>query len=60
MISALRAKLVIKGNCAIADGLSAYTGNHARIKGRFITDITESNKNPMVMIEILLLKKMSG
>lgn len=43
-ISAIRAKFIIKGNCAIAEGLTVHTGNHARVKGEFITDISEDNK----------------
>lgn len=38
------AKLIIKGNCAIAHHLSIHTGNHARLVGKFVTDITKSNK----------------
>ena len=43
-LSCLNAKCIIKGNVAIAHGLSVHTGNHAHIKGMFITDITEANK----------------
>lgn len=43
-ISATNAKFIIKGNSAIAHGLTVHTGNHAHINGRFITDITEQNK----------------
>lgn len=43
-ISATNAKFIIKGNSAIAQGLTVHTGNHAHIKGCFITDITEQNK----------------
>ena len=43
-ISALNAKFICKGNCAIAEGLTVHTGNHARIVGKFVTDITEANK----------------
>lgn len=42
--SSPNAKIVVKGNCAIAENLSIYTGNHARISGLFVTDISESNK----------------
>lgn len=38
------AKIIIKGNCAIAEGLTIHTGNHARIVGRFVTEITKDNK----------------
>ena len=43
-ISALNAKFICKGNCAIAEGFTVHTGNHARIVGMFVTDITEVNK----------------
>lgn len=43
-ISAYNAKFIIKRNCAIAENLTVHTGNHARILGKFITDITEVNK----------------
>ena len=43
-LSSLNAKCIIKGNAAIAHGFSVHTGNHAHIKGMFITDITEANK----------------
>lgn len=43
-ISAYNAKFTIKKNCAIAEGLTVHTGNHARIQGMFVTDITEANK----------------
>lgn len=38
------AKIVIKGNCSIAEHLTIHTGNHARILGKFVTDINEENK----------------
>lgn len=38
------AKIIIKGKCAIAENLTIHTGNHARIVGKFVTDITEANK----------------
>lgn len=43
-LSCLNAKLIIKGNAAIAENFTVHTGNHARIKGMFITDIMEANK----------------
>ena len=43
-ISATHAKFVIKGNCAIAERLTVHTGNHARMSGLFVTDITDQNK----------------
>src|SRR5574344_2635937 len=44
LLSTPNAKIIIKGNCAIADNLTIHTGNHARVPGKFVTDITESNK----------------
>ena len=43
-LSCLNAKCIIKGNAAIAEHFTVHTGNHAHIKGMFITDITEANK----------------
>lgn len=43
-LSSPNAKIVIKGNCAIADHLTIHTGNHARLIGKFVTDISEDNK----------------
>lgn len=43
-ISAINAKFICKGNCAIAENLTVHTGNHARIIGRFLIDITEEDK----------------
>lgn len=43
-ISAIRAKFIVKGHCAIAEGLTVHTGNHARLLGKYITDINEQNK----------------
>lgn len=38
------AKIVIRGHCAIAENVTIHTGNHARIVGKFITDINDKNK----------------
>lgn len=43
-ISTPNANVIIKGNCAIAENFTIHTGNHARICGKWITDINESNK----------------
>ena len=43
-LSTPNAKIVFKGNSAVAEGLTIHTGNHVRIIGRFITEIIESNK----------------
>lgn len=44
VISATNAKFIMKGNDAVAERLTVHTGNHARIIGKWITDITEANK----------------
>lgn len=44
LLSTPNAKIIIKGNCAIAEHLTIHTGNHARIVGKFVTDITKYNK----------------
>lgn len=43
-ISALNAKFICKGYCAIAENFTVHTGNHARVVGKYVTDITEANK----------------
>ena len=43
-ISAINAKFIVKDNCALAEGLTVHTGNHARVPGLFVTDIKEYNK----------------
>lgn len=43
-ISAYNAKFIVKKNCALAEGLTVHTGNHARILGMFVTDVTEDIK----------------
>lgn len=44
LLSTPNAKIIIKGNCSIAEHLTIHTGNHARIIGKFVTNITEANK----------------
>ena len=44
LLSTPNANIIIKGNCAIAEHLTIHTGNHARVIGEFVTDITEANK----------------
>lgn len=44
LFSTPNAKIIIKGNCAVAEHLTIHTGNHARVVGKFVTDITEENK----------------
>lgn len=44
VLSTPNAKITIKGNCAIAEYLTIHTGDHARLVGKFVTDITEVNK----------------
>ena len=43
-ISTPNAKVIIKGHCAIAENFTIHTGNHARICGKWITDVQEVNK----------------
>ena len=43
-ISAVNAKFIVKEGCAIGEGLTVHTGNHARIIGRFVGTITETEK----------------
>jgi len=43
-ISAYNAKFIMKKGCAVAGGLRVQTGNHARIVGTFVGDVTEKNK----------------
>lgn len=43
-LSTPNAKIIIKGNCAIAEHLTIHTGNHARVIGTFVSDITEETK----------------
>lgn len=39
-ISAINAKFICKGHCAIAEGLTVHTGNHARVVGKFLTELS--------------------
>lgn len=43
-LSTPNATIVFKGNTAIAEHLTIHTGNHARIVGRFVSNITEKDK----------------
>lgn len=43
-ISALNAKLLIKEGCTFASGVTIQTGNHARVIGKFVGEITENDK----------------
>ena len=43
-VSAVNAKFICKGHCAIAENLTVHTGNHARVVGSFVSDIRDSNK----------------
>lgn len=44
-ISANNAKVIFRGNCAVAENLTIHTGNHARMVGRLVTDIKEKDKS---------------
>lgn len=43
-ISAPNAKFTMKKGCAVAGGLCVHTGNHARIVGKFVGEISEDIK----------------
>lgn len=43
-ISALNARFICEGHCAIAENLTVHTGNHARIIGSYVSDIKEEDK----------------
>ena len=43
-LSTPNAKIIFKGNTSVAEHLTIHTGNHARIVGMFVSDITEKNK----------------
>lgn len=43
-LSTPNAKIIFKGETAVAEHLTIHTGNHARIIGKYITDITEGIK----------------
>lgn len=43
-ISAYNAKFIMKKGCAVAGGLRVQTGNHARIVGSLVGDVTEKDK----------------
>lgn len=43
-LSTPRAKIIVKSHCAIAEHLTIHTGNHARVLGLYITDVTEDIK----------------
>lgn len=43
-LSTPNAKIVFKGYTAVAEHLTIHTGNHARIVGRFVSDITDKDK----------------
>lgn len=40
VLSTPKAKIVFKGNTSVAHHLSIHTGNHARLVGKYVTDIT--------------------
>ena len=43
-LSSPNAKLIIKGHCAIAEHFTIHTGDHARVPGLFVAQITEKEK----------------
>lgn len=44
ILSTPNARIVFHGNSSIAHHLTIHTGNHARVVGTFVSDITEENK----------------
>ena len=44
ILSTPNAKIIFKGNSSIAHHLTIHTGNHARVVGTFVSEITESTK----------------
>ena len=38
------AKIIFKGHTAVAEHLTIHTGNHARVIGRFVSDISDKDK----------------
>lgn len=44
VLSTPNANIVFKGNSAVAHHLTIHTGNHSRVVGRFISDITDKDK----------------
>lgn len=43
-LSTPNAKIVFKGHTSVAEHLTIHTGNHARVLGRFVSDITDKDK----------------
>ena len=43
-LSTPNAKIVFKGDTAVAHHLTIHTGNHSRVVGSFVTGISENNK----------------
>lgn len=43
-ISTPNANVIIKNHCAIAENFTVHSGNHARLCGRWITDVKECEK----------------
>ena len=43
-LSTPNAKIVFKGDTVVAEHLTIHTGNHARIVGRYVSDITDNDK----------------
>ncbi len=43
-LSTPNAKIIFKGNTSVAEHFTIHTGNHARVLGRFVSDITDKDK----------------
>lgn len=56
ILSTPNAKIVFKGNIAAAHHLTIHTGNHARVVGKMVTDITEENKPEGYDLDVVIEK----
>lgn len=43
-LSTSKAKIIFMGNAVVAEHLTIHTGNHARIVGRYVSEITDGDK----------------
>ena len=56
ILSTPNAKIVFKGDTAVAHHLTIHTGNHARVVGKMVTDITEENKPKGYDLDVVIEK----
>ena len=55
-LSTPNAKIIFKGYTAVAEHLTIHTGNHARIVGRFVSDITDKDKPEGFDLDVIIEK----